>query len=88
MARIDFEGSELNGIGQDATGDVFFQLGLSHAIGSDGEPDMIAAHKWFNLAAMKGCHEAAAHRQELACEMSMAEIAKAQRQAREWMRLH
>lgn len=88
MARIEFHSSEMSGLGQDATGDVFFQMGLSHAIGEHGEPDLIAAHKWFNLAAMKGNRAAVMHRQELADEMSSAEIAKAQRQAREWIRLH
>ena len=88
MARIEFHTSELNGVGQDATGEVFFQLGLSHAIGNQGEPDLVAAHKWFNLAAMKGNAAAIMRRQELAEEMSKAEISKAQRQAREWMRLH
>lgn len=88
MARIEFHASELNGVGQDATGEVFFQLGLSHSIGNEGEPDLIAAHKWFNLAAMKGVQEAAIRRQELACEMSSADVAAALRQAREWIRLH
>ncbi|WP_316861630.1 hypothetical protein [uncultured Cohaesibacter sp.] len=88
MARIEFDSAELNGVGKNATDEVFFQLGLSHSIGDQGEPDLIAAHKWFNLAAMKGNVEAAIRRQELAEEMSGAEIAKAQRQAREWIRLH
>lgn len=88
MARIEFHATELNGIGQDATGDVFYQMGLSHSIGEQGEPDLIAAHKWLNLAAMKGNREAVALRQELACEMTTADVAKAQRQAREWLRLH
>lgn len=85
MARIEFHSNELSGIGQDSTGEIFFQMGLSHAVGDEGEPDLIAAHKWFNLAAMKGNKHAAVRRQELASEMSSAEIAKAQREAREWM---
>lgn len=88
MARVEFHSSEVNGLGQDATGEIFFQMGLSHAIGQDGEPDLIAAHKWFNLAAMKGNREAAARRQELASEMTSLEVSKAQREAREWIRLH
>lgn len=88
MARIEFNASELNGVGLDAKGEVFFQLGLSHSIGDDGNPDLVAAHKWFNLAAMKGNAEAAIRRQELASEMSSAEVATALRQAREWIRLH
>lgn len=88
MARVDYEISELNGVGLDASGEVFFQLGLSNAIGETGEPDLIAAHKWFNLAAMKGNREAAVRRQELACEMTKLDVSRAQREAREWMRLH
>ncbi len=88
MARVEFHSTELSGIGQDATGEVFYQLGLSHSIGSEGEPDMIAAHKWFNLSAMKGNRDAAIRRQELADEMSSGEVAKALREAREFMRLH
>ena len=88
MARIEFQTADLNGIGKDATGEVFFQMGLDHSIGTEGAPDLIAAHKWFNLAAMKGNSEAAARRQELAEEMTSMEISKAQRQAREWIRLH
>ncbi|MCT4655354.1 MAG: hypothetical protein N4A65_06060 [Cohaesibacter sp.] len=88
MARIEFHSSEMNGLGQDATGEVFFQLGLSHAVGNHGEPDLIAAHKWFNLAAMKGNREAMLRRKELTQEMSPCEVSRAQREAREWMRLH
>ena len=88
MARVEFQSSELNGVGQDASGEIFFQMGLSNAIGEHGEPDLIAAHKWFNLAAMKGNREAIIRRQELTFEMSSSEISKAQRQAREWMRLN
>ncbi|WP_319529055.1 hypothetical protein [uncultured Cohaesibacter sp.] len=88
MARIEFDSAELNGVGTDATGEVFFQLGLSYSIGERGEPDLIAAHKWFNLAAMKGNSEAAVRRQELTCEMTKADVSQAQREAREWIRLH
>jgi len=88
MARIEFDSAELNGVGADATGEVFFQLGLSYSIGERGEPDLIAAHKWFNLAAMKGNGEAAVRRQELTNEMSKAEVSQAQREAREWILLH
>jgi TPR repeat protein len=48
----------------------------------------IEAHKWFNIAAMRGNAEAALMRQELATEMTPAEIAGAQRAAREWLTLH
>jgi hypothetical protein len=49
---------------------------------------MVAAHKWFNLAAMRGNSEAALLRREIAAEMSHDEIAAAQRAARDWVTLH
>jgi TPR repeat protein len=52
------------------------------------ELDLVAAHKWFNLAAMRGNQEAKRYRMEIADEMSRAEIAEAQRQAREWIARH
>jgi len=45
----------------------------------------VTAHKWFNLAAMKGSNEARTCRSELAAEVSAAEIAEGQRQARGWL---
>jgi uncharacterized protein len=66
----------------------FFQLGLMYSTGETVPPDMIAAHKWFNIAAMRGLGEAARHRCEIAEEMSMAEIAAAQRAARDWLTRH
>jgi TPR repeat protein len=50
--------------------------------------DLIAAHKWFNLAAVKGNRAAANYRQELAREMSASDVAEAQRAAREWLSRH
>ena len=39
----------------------------------------------FNLAAMRGSDEAKAYRRELSGEMDPADIAEAQRAAREWL---
>jgi TPR repeat protein len=50
--------------------------------------DYIAAHKWFNLAALKGSVEAKKYRGEIAREMSPAAIAEAQRLARDWISIH
>ncbi|CAL78221.1 conserved hypothetical protein [Bradyrhizobium sp. ORS 278] len=71
-----------------AVGDVLFELGMRHASGREGAVDLIAAHKWFNLAALKGRTDAAAMRREVAEQMSDAEIAAAQREARAWMSAH
>jgi len=63
-----------------------FRLGMMCSTG--GSADMVAAHKWFNIAAMLGNIEAARLRREVAEEMSDAEIAAAQRAARDWMTRH
>ncbi|NBN63861.1 hypothetical protein GWI72_04380 [Microvirga tunisiensis] len=71
-----------------ATADILFQMGLDSASGRSGKADLVAAHMWFNLAAMKGNAEAARYRKEISGEMSSADIAEAQRSAREWLKLH
>ena len=63
-------------------------LGLMYATGHSVSENIIIAHMWFNLAAMQGVAEARDHRVDLALQMSPAEIAKAQRLAREWTRAH
>jgi TPR repeat protein len=68
--------------------DALFNLGLMYSTGDGAPLDYVTAHKWFNLAAMAGSQEARAVRAELARDMSPAEIAEAQRQAREWQRQH
>ncbi len=69
-------------------GQKFFQLGLMYSTGESVPTDMVAAHKWFNIAAMRGFTEAVRHRCEIAGEMSSAEIAAAQRAARDWLTKH
>lgn len=71
-----------------ANGDVLFDLGIIYSSGRNGLVDLIAAHKWFNLAALKGRVDAISLRQEVAGLMSDAEIAAAQREARIWMSAH
>ena len=68
--------------------DVLFERGLYWASGRSGVVNLIAAHKWFNLAALKGCADAIRLRREVAEMMSEAEIATAQREARVWMTAH
>jgi hypothetical protein len=74
-------------IAVDATAvpDVLFERGLYWASGRSGVVNLVAAHKWFNLAALKGRVDAVALRREIAEQMSEAEIAAAQREARAWM---
>ena len=87
MARLDMTGAAETGT-SNSIDETLFQLGIVNATGRDGEPDLVAAHKWFNLAAMQGNDAAARYRQEIALEMTTAEIAKAQRAAREWIHTH
>ena len=68
--------------------DVLFERGLYWASGRSGVVNLVAAHKWFNLAALKGRCDAAAARREVAELMSETEIAAAQREARAWMTAH
>ncbi|WOH69252.1 hypothetical protein [Bradyrhizobium sp. BWA-3-5] len=68
-----------------AVPDVLFERGLYWASGRSGVVNLVAAHKWFNLAALKGRTDAIAMRREVAAMMSDAEIAAAQREARAWM---
>jgi TPR repeat protein len=89
MAR--FEMSAIDGLdlaGQGAAPDGLYELGLAYAIGRGVAADLVTAHKWFNIAAARGNRDALSYRRELSVEMTPAEIAEAQRQAREWMRTH
>jgi hypothetical protein len=68
--------------------DVLFERGLYWSSGRSGVVNLIAAHKWFNLAALKGRSDAVEMRREIAELMSEAEIAAAQREARDWVKTH
>ncbi len=70
-------------------GDAMYRLGLEASVEDKGDRlDLIAAHKWFNLAAMLGNVEARTYRAELAREMTPDEVAEAQRLAREFLSSH
>ncbi len=69
-------------------GDLLFDLGMIYSSGREGSVDLVAAHKWFNLAALKGRVDAIAMRREIASLMSDVEIAAAQREARTWMAIN
>ena len=71
-----------------ATADILFELGMMYCLGRDVPQDYVTAHKWFNLAALKGNEDARLYRRELAQEMTPAQVAEAQRQARAWITLH
>jgi TPR repeat protein len=89
MARLEIEGAAMAPMAaKRPDGEHLFDLGVIYAAGRDVEQDLVAAHKWFNLAAVSGYREAAYHRQQIAGEMSAKDISDAQRAAREWLRLH
>jgi len=71
-----------------ADAEKLFQLGMMYASGRSVPPDMVSAHKWLNIAALRGNAEAARLRREIAGEMSEVEIAAAQRAARDWITRH
>jgi TPR repeat protein len=63
-----------------------FDLGVCYQTGTSGcAIDLIEAHKWFNLAAVSGLHEAQDARAEVADDMTAREIAAAQGAARAWL---
>jgi TPR repeat protein len=74
-------------VGQSAaSAEGLLDLGIMYSSGRNVPIDYVTAHKWLNLAASKGSHDAARLRREIAAEMSEAEIAAAQRAARDWLR--
>jgi TPR repeat protein len=71
-----------------ANADMMFELGMMYSSGRSVPADLVIAHKWFNLAAMKGNAEAVRLRREIAAEMTDAQIGQAQRAARDWLKAH
>jgi len=70
----------------DTSVEALYELGIMHASGRSAPVDLVSAHKWFNIAAMKGHADAARMRREIAAEMTDAEIGQAQRAARDWLK--
>ena len=67
--------------------DALYNLGLAYSTGQGVGVDMVAAHKWFNLAAVRGVEAAKSWRNQLAAEMTTGQVAEAQRLAREWLKI-
>jgi hypothetical protein len=89
MARYDVAhemASQAAAVGHGS--DVFFELGMKYSAGRDVPLDLVEAHKWFNLSAIHGNETAKVYRLELSREMSRADVARAQRLAREWRSTH
>ncbi len=66
--------------------DALYDLGICYQTGTAGAAvDLIEAHKWFNLAAVRGLVAAQDARSEVASDMTARQIAAAQAAARAWM---
>jgi len=85
-AGIDIDVAAMTPV--NASGEVLYELGMMYAAGRTVQLDLVLAHKWFNLAAMRGNADATRLRREIADEMSAAEISAAQRAARDWLTTH
>ncbi len=71
---------------QNLDAEACFELGMSYSCGADGvEVDLVAAHMWFNLAAIHGDARGQEMRAEIAHDMDASQIAAAQRSARAHM---
>ena len=59
MARFEIAGIDAATLGEaNPAEDVFFQLGMMYSTGASVATDYVSAHKWFNLAVMRGNREA------------------------------
>jgi len=86
MACIDIDAlTQFEVDAQRGRADALYNLGLAYSTGQGVDVDFIAAHKWFNLAAVRGVEEAKSWRAQISREMNAGQIAEAQRQAREWL---
>ena len=87
MARFEMADVAHATLGEAPAGaEAFFELGMMYSIGRSVAVDYVSAHKWFNLAAMRGNANAVRLRREIADQMSEQEIAEAQRAARAWLK--
>lgn len=86
MARLALNDFEAGFLGQRTSdGDLFFDLGMMYATGRTVAVDLIAAHKWFNLSALRGKTAAKSHREEIAGELSAAQLSLALKAARAFL---
>ena len=87
MARFEFASRDVvEFAAQGGAPDALFQLGLMYCSGREVELSFVDAHKWFNLAALRGNQAAKDYRAEIAADLTRAQVAEAQRRAREWLK--
>lgn len=87
MAYSDTPVEPASLLGAHSHAEDLYHAGLAYATGTGAEINLIEAHKWFNLAAVRGHEDAKAQRQEMAEMLSSAEVKLALQAARDWMRL-
>lgn len=86
MACIDVDSlAQYERDAKEGRAEALYNLGLAYSTGQGVGIDLIAAHKWFNLAAVRGVEAAKGWRNQLAAEMQPSQIAQAQKLAREWL---
>ena len=68
MARFEIAGIESGALGATMGADVFFELGMMYSTGRSVPADLVTAHKWFNLAALR--QQGSSRCREIAAEMS------------------
>ena len=61
-----------------------FYLGMQSSFGQGGPMDLVQAYMWYSLAAGNGNAHAPGYRDDVARQMTTAQIAEAQKRAREW----
>jgi TPR repeat protein len=86
MACVDVDAlAQYEADAKSGRADALYNLGLAYSTGQGVVVDFVAAHKWFNLAAMRGIDQAKDWRATISREMNSSQIAEALRQAREWL---
>jgi hypothetical protein len=71
MAHSEVVGVDGAALDRNAGTGAFFELGMMYATGRSVPTDFVTAHKWFNIAALKGNKEAIRLRREIAAECRM-----------------
>jgi len=74
-----------SGQAADVSADMLFELGMKYCTGKGVPLDLAEAHKWFNLASMRGHERARQYRQEVAGELQPEELREALARARRWL---
>ncbi len=87
MPYADLPIDRLSLIGAHSDAEELYRAGLACAMGEDTEMNLVEAHKWFNLAVLKGHDDAKQQRAEMAAMLSSDEVKLALQAARDWLKL-